>query len=119
MKYYYSLTYTWNWLTDYLNINISEKHLTSGLVNQTEILIKQKLHVIFSNQLSWPILLCESDSFFHHLQICSETKRKRRKEKRAQEKQRKAWPREPVVFNSHLDNHFTVLPGTHSQKLLF
>lgn len=36
MKHYYRLTYSsWNWFSDYFNIDISEKHLTSGLENQT------------------------------------------------------------------------------------
>lgn len=35
MKHYYCLTHSWNWFSDYFNIDISEKHLTSGLENET------------------------------------------------------------------------------------
>lgn len=30
-----SLTGSWNWWSDYFSVDISEKHLTSGLENQT------------------------------------------------------------------------------------
>lgn len=63
-------TYSWNHISNYLNMNINEEHLTSGLKirqSATKALIKK---MQFFQSVVWPLLL-SNDSFSQHLQISS------------------------------------------------
>lgn len=109
-----SLTYSWNWLTDYFSIDISEKRLTSGLENQTAADHKdldfffKKLSCNFLQSVSWPILsskwrfLSSPENF-----LVRPIKRNTEKER-----ERESWPGELLCVNCHEYNLFNSVTST-------